>query len=427
MNIKSGKNQEEFLKILTELDQSTNIDCILKTKQRFCVTGVRNNGKIQDWAVGISLEKYNCSKPNAKGKTFNSFLDALENMDEIVTWEPDCSVLCYCDTDLNRSWDGKIISYWYLLDSGVPYVVKDHQPVFKIIKLVLDESDYKVMMQTKIAFYSETTEDVYPILETAFPSVGKLLDSVMSFKGLDEHPLGSALLLADKLSGMKDVRFLYRQRSENVKPIMCMMGRKYEYCPQIEFFQEALNEIAKNAIYDISKWSISDELTTLEVIIQHPNTEYQLGFLMKTSDLAGAALSIVAFAKIGRGYIELKKNKSYHSREYVKSGKAASLFDGLWDAFDYFDSVYSELENRKCKYDEIFMRPILLLLGKKRSKLVEPVEEGIYNAKDLFKSIISRTAQPLPVKQAGVLRELYKQLMDHIYKTSYKEVDKMTV
>ena len=62
----------------------------------------------------------------------------------------------------------------------------------------------------------------------------------MAFRNVDQHLLGTALVLAEKVSKAKFIRILHRHKNEHVKPVLSVVGNNYEIFSQKNFFEVAM-------------------------------------------------------------------------------------------------------------------------------------------------------------------------------------------
>ena len=414
MQIASGSTKEELFQVLEKIDQSTVIDTVLKTGQKVCVTAKREHGILKNWKLGVTLDNYESRSLMKKGTTYASFYDAVANLDKEGQFSLDCSILCFCRMEYTRSWDGDILSYWYNIDPDFPYAVQeDGQPEFRILPLKLPESEFKIMMQSKMAFYCASTERIYPILPIAYESIAKLMDASLAFKYTEEQNLASALLLAEKLSDMTDIKFLYRDRSHVVKPVMAVMGGRYEYIPQARFFEDVLDRVSLRELYSVTYWIVSDEETVLEIELNRfLLSDYKLVLWIRTGDMPGRSMSVAAFAKLKGMYILLHRNTEEHCRQY-HAGGMDRLLVGIFEEFNHFEKLYNGLEDKYVAFSASYLTPLLKIIGKRKSGRISlpfPADQ-IFPAQELF-SVIMEAFQPhiLPSTRCRAGTEAYKLL-----------------
>lgn len=415
-----GIEEKELFEVLSDLDETTNVDSVLNTRQKVVITAERKNGHLSNWSLMEDMDGYSGSVPYTKGVGYRTLEAALSSIDKEESFNESINVLCYLSTEPAKSWDGKIVSKWFNVSPGVPFDIKDGKPDFQTITLELKESDYKVMMESRLALYNEFSGDIYPIRKMAFSSIGKLMDCAASFKYLAEIPLGSALLIAERLSTVRNLKFLYRYRSENVKPLIAIAGTRYVKYSQLDFFKKALDFVSSKTICHIERWAVSDELTTINVVLDG-TAGYSIYLKIQTSDIPGTSISVSAYAKIGRGSLLLLKNSSYHWSSFEENGGVKTLFNGMFETIDEFKENYNELAEKEVDYDGSYMANILKILGKKRSSKVKPVESGTYMADSLLRKIVDATYSELPVKQAGELAKCYSRFFKELLEENLED------
>lgn len=235
--------------------------------------------------------------------------------------DQDYFILCHRNTEpiLDK---GKVVSYWFLIDPVEPYVMEIGKPVFQVKKFVLNEWEYDRMMETRLGIYYK--DILYPFSKTAIYSVGTLLDCASAFKNMDEeYLLGSAILIAEKMSHMKGIQCVYRISTNKVRPVMSLLGRRYLHIPQEQFFRDLFNMIAKNAVYEIEKWYITDRVTTVYIRYIRPDGRKR-GLVIEAGDLLGQSLSVQSFYEMGGHYIYLKKTQKFIRRSITKVGLKGS-------------------------------------------------------------------------------------------------------
>lgn len=422
MKILEGKSTDSLLEILDEIDSITKVDSVVKNGQKISIECIRENGHLKCWGVDADTNMLADSIPFARGNKRDPFLATIDSMDEEAQLfdTMDCYVLCHLNTEAAKNWQGEIVSHWIRISPYQPYTIVGNKPEFEIVKLELSESDYKVMMETKLSFYCKSTDILYPLRTVSFPAVGKLLDCTSAFNRLDEHMLGSALLIAEKLSYQKNgIRFLSRSRGENVRPIISIVGHRYVHFPQKDFFKSALEIVKEQAgiyelgIDDVSKWSVSDEVTTLEIMFKSSHLlEYQPGLIVKTGDIAGTSLSVTAFIKIGKDYVYVKENSALHTGTFDMN----KLFEGIFESISQTEEIYNFLSMNKCYFAEgEYTGAIFPILGKRRSQEVKPITAGTYNCFAFYKLLVEATSQHLPKKQYNMLCRLYGEILNQIF------------
>ena len=79
-------------------------------------------------------------------------------------------------------------------------------------------------METRVAIYDEFQDKIYPFLQVAIISVGKYLDCSAIFKIRDDYMLGTAIVLAEKIS-KKNVSLIIKDTESRINPILSVAGK----------------------------------------------------------------------------------------------------------------------------------------------------------------------------------------------------------
>lgn len=382
----TGKSERDLLAKLEEFNPQ--YQTIVKSDQKVTLECTYTQKGLSGWEVKTVSSENSETPIMKKGKHFDSLISALKSMDidkELCTEDDqDYFILCHRNTEpiLDK---GKVVSYWFLIDPVEPYVMEIGKPVFQVKKFVLNEWEYDRMMETRLGIYYK--DILYPFSKTAIYSVGTLLDCASAFKNMDEeYLLGSAILIAEKMSHMKGIQCVYRISTNKVRPVMSLLGRRYLHIPQEQFFRDLFNMIAKNAVYEIEKWYITDRVTTVYIRYIRPDGRKR-GLVIEAGDLLGQSLSVQSFYEMSGHYIYLKKNSEVHSKKYYKGG-IERLMQGIEASFVEFEDLLSKAGNTK--FYEQQLNQIRFIIGKKRYNGVQHnLEEGKeYDAIQLLSKIM---------------------------------------
>lgn len=440
--IRQGKDKEELLHVLEELDSYTNIDNVLTHGQNVTIRCARHNGKLCNWSIEEELTTKEIVIDKNTG--YDTFLEALEDNIQNTQINENISILCYSYAEAHRTYDGKIKTRWIVINPAIPFETDSQgMPVFPMLNLDLTDGEYKTCMQSKLALYDEFSENIYPIMEIAFSSIGKLLDSAASFKNMARIPLGSALLLAERFGNdLKKLQLIFRNAHGNIKPLIGIAGDRFARYEEKKFFEDAFKEIDSMFMMNsIGKWKITDELSTANVYVSSI-TEYKKGLpsfadymdfpvfiRVQTSDIPGVSASVSAFAIIGGYTIFIHKNSAYRWQKF-KDATAKSLFYrkkarskkdiSLKEDIDAFVDKINRLKEHQVLYDENVtskIEEIKKVIGKrlmadKEDKVNAAGQYGIlYNGYQLLERILSATYITMPDKQANVLYGKYGELV----------------
>lgn len=417
MILKEGDCTEKLIEVLEELESVTGIDSLVRSGEKLTLECIRERGKLKNWKLCIDTKAFSTERAIHSGKNYSSFFKELEKLDQPETLfsQPDCYVLCYASTETTKDWKGNIDSNWILINPWEPYQISNGVPIFRTKKVNLTESEYQAMTETGLAFWCETTDIFYPITEIAYSSIGRLLDCTMAFQKVDQHLLGSALVIAEKLTYRKSLQIVYRQRSAKVKPMVSMVGQKYHTISQSEFFQKCLYGISTQCgVYDVAKWSISDKNTILDLRYPRPWNSFDFLVRIEGSDLLGKPYSLTVYADLGKLWIPLKANKIIHSTN-LSNDSIPALYEGVMETFEEFEEKFSTMESN-CFY-EFTSKDLIGIrsaIGVRRCKDFN-IPDGIYHPLELFNEVCDYLKDlQMPAKQENEMRRALTAFFYHI-------------
>lgn len=368
MVVEHGKNLEGLIECIRSIDGKTKVRSLITDNQSVTIEATYRDGKFNSWVVKAPRKLKTLPSNFKSGQRFGSFKEVQRELDkESVLFDSSMTsyVLCHLRTNPQKHYN-HICSKWIKIDPYCPYDVDDDgSTTFDIIDLELSEDEFESMMETKLAFMDEK-ENLFPIQKVAMSNVGTLLDCASAFKQVDDCPLGSALLLAEKLSTKSGLKVLYRSRSKKVFPVMSVIGRKYAHVSQEEFFTAVLDEISKHGIYQTEQWSVSDVKSVLFVkLVDDGKKSYTKGFMISTGDLAGQAMTIHSYVQIGNARMFLNKNSLNHQGNFNKN-EISNLFSGMEDSFQTFEKEFDRLSSLSGKVKSTYIHGITKIIGQKR-------------------------------------------------------------
>lgn len=486
--LQTGKTEKELMELVAKIDELTEIDSTIARGQSVVIQAtmcgvaekdedgevVRDGDghpikkcELKDWTLQVKSTSINSKlhfetpfndtkrrgrpkksdTPSRKEfKSYNALvrtLNSIRQMDAPLNEE--IVVLCLASSKEYKQYNGKIITNWIVINPTIPFEMVNGMPEFPTLTLELSDEEYHLAMESRMALYNEFTQDVYPIREVAFSSIGKLLDSAASFKNMATIPLGSALLLADRLAEpQKELKLIYRNAKGKVKPLIGIAGSRFAEDSQYDFFRDGLDYIANTfGPYEIRDWEITDDVSTVNVYLKCYEREHAQVYLrLQTSDIPGTSASVTAFLeteewtdkrKVGRRITAsalIQKNSAYHWDSFKEKGGV----QGLFVRYEKDDkkrknpiAIKTEIEAFLAKYDATMdlkivydgkklldkQDEIVRLIGKKRAKSIEEtlVRGNIYKANILYHGLLRTTMCTLPTKQANELTKLYADLL----------------
>ena len=346
--LQTGKTEAELMQLIQKIDELTDIDSTISVGQPIVIHATMcrvkerdddgkimrdGNGKsimnchIKNWTLQVKSSAMKAQplvapnepirRPGPKKKTnkiskkdansADSLMLTLEKIKQMdAPLNEEIVVLCLASTKEHRQYDGKIITNWIVVNPTIPFEMVDGMPEFPMLTLELTDAEYRLALESRLALYNEFTQDIYPIREVAFSSIGKLLDSAASFKNMATIPLGSALLLADRLAEpQKELKFIYRNANGKVKPLIGIAGSRFAEDSQYDFFRGGLDYIAENfGIYTIKSWEITDDVSTVNVYLNNYVRDNARVYLrLQTSDIPGTSASVTAFLELSDGQL----------------------------------------------------------------------------------------------------------------------------
>lgn len=393
-----GTDSCELFKVLKSMDELTAIDRLVKTNQRVQVA-VSHNGKGLRWRISADPSAYVSDENMTRGKGYQSLVNTLANLDSVVTNNENLIVLALFQTKESKDYEGMVETLWFAVDPlGVgiddasgSYNAKRNVFVIEqpVQKIRLTESELKACLYSRIALYDEIEGVLYPIQECAYPSFRSLLNVEVTFnKHGTNAQLAAANFIAERMSEATDIRFIYRERTERVKPLISLVGSRYVQYSQSEFMLEAIQIVQSHTICHVGKWKVTDEWTKVPIIIDSMNALYQPLIECNVSDVFSSAMTVSAYIQIGKGRMLLRRNSACHWSNFKKNGGVKSLFDGLFEAIEDFESSFELLSGQLVTFDQTSLDPFRKVLGIKRFKNADKPKDGVYSVPDLLYQVI---------------------------------------
>lgn len=408
MMIREGNSIEELIKTLKEEDSLTNQDVLVKTGQKITLDCCRTRSGFTKWTLSCHGSQLASQKPFKTGRNYKSFEKALADLDEEADLfeTPDCMVLCYVSGNMQKDWKGNVVSSWICINPWTPYHVKNGVPVFETVELRLTESEFQVMTETGLALWCETTDILYPITETAYPSMGRILDCTAAFNRVDQHLLGTALLLAEKLTYRKKLTVICRERTSRVRSVVGIAGKRYTNLPQSVFFEKSLFCTATQlGVFHVQSWSVSDQFTELTICYPRPYEDYDLIVQLKASDANRMPYTLIASVDFGKIQMPLVIRKLEHTAKGLEE-KIPTLFDGIQDEFLAFEEAYEAMEHSDIEFCNHLLKDVYAPLGSRRRSSMTLIPNGIYPAADLFREVLQSVENAgLSEKQDGEMKQ----------------------
>lgn len=410
--IKSGNSLDELRDLLLTLDETTVLEGNLLTRrQELEIHAVRQDGCLL-WNASLTpTSDVQGGGQRLTGKGYEKLVAAIDAMNTEREVDVSLVVLALAGLEKARTWDSKLVSNWILVAPSDPYLMEEGKPKFRTLQLELTDEEYAICAESNLAFYDEIDDILYPIRECAFDSIGRMMDCAASFKYRTPFPLGSALLLAERLAKLNSIRFLYRNRTEKVCPLIGIVGNNFDLYGQLCFVDEALDIIQGQYICHIDRWTVTDEKTVVTVLADMLDPELGIEFDIQTGDIMGTSMSITAYARIGKGRLMLRKNSAYHRKSFAG---VSSLFEGVFESIYSFQDSYYQNKNLYCSFSSEDAKPIKSILGATRFSKVQLPADGTYRVGELMRVLVNATFCYLAEKQTTDLTKAYSAFYNQI-------------
>lgn len=238
---------------------------------------------------------------------------------------------------------------------------------FETVTKTVSKKEYELIRETGLAFYDDALDRLYPILKCALPSVGKYLDATASFKKMTPVPIGSAFILAEKLScEKKSLKCMYIKSFNNIRPIIGVGVTKTEcgvFEKRIKNFFAALS---KHGMYRLAEWHVDYERTLVKVVLNAGCYSCEIAF--STSNMIGDANIVQVGKTINGVFIPFSTISGYRTRGYdVNEALNDAITEALPAIMNYKRFWLSATETRYTLGEDT-VAELSSVLGKKRSK-----------------------------------------------------------
>ena len=407
MMLREGTSLEEFLQCLEEEDGLTNRDVLVKSGQKMTLECVRERGGVAGWKLYYDGTLLPEPKSGKSGRSYLGFMKALEELDreESLFETPDCAVLCYLSGDLIKDWEGNVVSRWVRINPWEPYWLEHGVPVFDTMELRVTEAEFRILTETGLALYCETTEILYPVTEAAYPSMGRLMDCTMAFQQLDQHLLGTALLVAEKLTNRNRLDIICRKRTDRVRPVVGIAGNRYRALPQADFYRQCLQYLAPQlGVFHTCSWKVSDVQSDLVLCYPRPFADYDLTVQVQASDANRMPYILTVSAEFPSFSMPLLEQKANHADPQLEQ-RIQSLFEGIAEAMCRFEEAYAAMDQASVLFTGKMLEPVLRPFGARRRAGLETIPEGWYQARKLLDAVLDTVSNVrLPKKQEAQMK-----------------------
>lgn len=419
-----GNSKESLLQKLKELDELTCIDSIIRPKQKLKIQATAYGCGMLNWKIEPDNREFKTEKL-ASGSRFDQFCQAISELEKSIDMDVlDLKVLAHCDTEENRTYDGQYTSKWFCIDPLCPYTLdeKTGQPVFAFEEIFCSEAEYQMLMETKMAFKAGGI--YYAFSKESMNSIGRMLDARAALKRIEDHMLGGALVLADALAERDSLKCICRRTPGNIRYIVNLIGDRYYYIPQKDFFQEIFHAASFFGMYEIKKWKVTESKTCIDLVLCG-STDYQTGFLVTASDYGGVPMSVSAYGRFSNGAtIILHEEKMGHNKIDAAAG-VERMFAPMQKAFQTFADFYSEMDDYIYYDAELYckeLKKIKKLIGSGRYKNAELPKSGMYHGITLAMKLSDKLYAD--IRDADILQGMIWELLHKVHenvKTTVKD------
>lgn len=325
--ISAGK-MEDFFTMLKEFDSIKTSDCLIRNNMSIDVHITRKKGKLGNWVVTEDLSDFSSQRKQKTGKTMKSFYHYFSGEEKEVGI--DLAVIAHKDTKKKRTYDGSIITEWFLIPICSPYEDEEGKVSIKTIELTTSKEEYRLLMETRVAIYDEFQDKIYPFLQVAIISVGKYLDCSAIFKIRDDYMLGTAIVLAEKIS-KKNVSLIIKDTESRINPILSVAGKYTKFFPPTEFFTNICSQMAAEAFF-LNTWQVFDDRIIVDFV--KPGDCYICSVTMGL--IPGIATRATVYAMLEGTRILLSSNAVMYSNGTYNYKK---LFEHLFDNIMEFEDI----------------------------------------------------------------------------------------
>lgn len=352
--ISAGK-MEDFFTMLKEFDSIKTSDCLIRNNMSIDVHITRKKGKLGNWVVTEDLSDFSSQRKQKTGKTMKSFYHYFSGEEKEVGI--DLAVIAHKDTKKKRTYDGSIITEWFSIPICSPYEDEEGKVSIKTIELTTSKEEYRLLMETRVAIYDEFQDKIYPFLQVAIISVGKYLDCSAIFKIRDDYMLGTAIVLAEKIS-KKNVSLIIKDTESRINPILSVAGKYTKFFPPTEFFTNICSQMAAEAFF-LNTWQVFDDRIIVDFV--KPGDCYICSVTMGL--IPGIATRATVYAMLEGTRILLSSNAvMYSNGTYNYKKLFEHLFDNIMEFEDMLDSPSLNLFCATKRY----LKYVKKAIGKKR-------------------------------------------------------------
>ena len=341
-------------------------------------------------------EQVNVLKPfDLTGDDPQSFAETVKWLQKHTKQQDFCTddikVLSYSGV---KKVNGKYEVSFLSIDPLYPYVQHDDILKFDKKKFIVSKEIYEMIYESGLVFLIGS--QIFVVDQKAFASIGSFLDcnGRMLYNGW----IGRDLCIADALSDMEHINFIYRENDKNtVKFVIAVLGEKQAYHRIDDSVEECLNSLPKPHEAKMYKWQVKNEAFYVwedypKYQMEIHGVQWNFGIMIVRPDFVRQSYHFSYYARFDDVYIVVRTEKLNFDKNPKEKRKILSK--GFPQDFSMFRSKLDTL--------------LYSIDWKKQYKT------AMFNGVDLVERILDQVAIK---KHIGVARyqkmktELLKQLM----------------
>ena len=296
-------------------------------------------------------------------------------------------VLSYRGCDTSKTWDGKYVTHWLVIDPSDPVPFKvgsSNQIEYPVAKIAIKDLS---LAESRFALRETDSGEILFVDRTALITIGRFLDCSMAFMGYKEFDsLGLCIQLSQAISLKGSVNLVVKN-TEYGKIILGMVGADFKIIDQRDFFNSVFRFMSSLGTWDIVSWQAAPSVA--EVYIEQQIGSCRLnrtrGLYIQTPEVNGC-YTICPYIRIYDSICYLDKISL--SRNYYE-GLIDSVIERLLPIMSEPFSEYDVLDNPVDESDYIEAISVMSSYGKKEKRRMSSLVNLNGSAMDLIESICS--------------------------------------
>lgn len=235
----------------------------------------------------------------------------------------DMKILSYSGvTNVNGKYEVSFLS----IDPLYPYVQHDNILKFDKKKFVVNKEIFDMIYESGLVFLIGS--QIFVVDQKAFASIGSFLDchGRMLYNGW----IGRDLCIADALSDMEHINFIYRENEQdNVKFVIAVLGEKQKYRRIDDSIEECLNSLPKPHEIKMYKWQVKNEAFYVwedypKYQLEIHGVQWDFGIMIFRPDFVRQLYHFSYYARFDDVYIVLGTDKLNYDKNPKEKRKILS-------------------------------------------------------------------------------------------------------